>query len=86
MTQTILDLNSKNARKYFMNPYVYFPMRLPEYINFSNVLSEADKILTTKKYKRIPISDVEYGNNHAKLKNYDNVNYKFNISKSNKYS
>lgn len=75
----ILDMTSKQAKKYFLKNSSYFSMELPTYINFSKLLQEIDNKIGSKNI-------VEFYKNNMKPENYDNVNYKFNHNKNGKYA
>lgn len=80
---TLLEMDYKNARNFFLKSESYFSVKLPDYINFDESLKSAKKILTSKKNQPKDINDIA---NASKYKECDNLNYTLIINKDGKYS
>lgn len=76
-SKTVLDLNAKDAKRFFLHEKNYFHGDLPPYFSFQEIINKADKIL-----QRSKLSDLCQN----KPNTVDNVNYDIVINKNNKYA
>lgn len=76
--RSILEMNSNEARKYFLKAENYFTLNLPSYINLEALINQADKIL-----KESELNDL-IGNGSQKIKysNFSNINYTIQTNKT----
>lgn len=78
--KTVLDLDNTAARDYFLKPNSYCSIDLPEYFSFSQVLDDADKMLSNSSLSQLCIS-----NPKKRPCDVDHVNYELFNNKKNKY-
>ena len=77
--KTILDLNNKEIKKFFLQNKNYSNLLLPNYFDFTELLKQLDSVVDTNE-----------NNNYKKINNknydfpsfYNNVNYKLYINKN----
>jgi RNA-directed DNA polymerase len=71
--KTVLDLNSVDARTFFLKKENYCSLKLPEYICFDSLLQNISKVLTGKKFSE---STTELKPKHLESVNYTLLNNK----------
>src|SRR5699024_7477946 len=79
----MLEMNSKEARNFLLKSESYFTAKLPEYINFDELLNSAQKILVTKKGKPNDLRNIVNSNTYRER---DDLNYSLIMNKDNNYS
>ena len=75
--KNILELNSKDAKKFFLKKESYTSLELPNYFNFQDVIDKLETRLGDKK-----LNDFRSAN----PRDFNNVNYKLITNKDGKYS
>lgn len=73
----VIEMTNIEARQYFLKSSSFFNMALPEYFDFTKILSDVDKNISYK-----PLN--QFWNNIPS--NFDNINYKFRHNKDGKYA
>lgn len=81
---SLLDMNNKEAKQFFLKSESYFNSKLPEYFDFSKVLNSADKLLTTKKGNAQQLHNVI--DKKIKYGGRDDLNYEIIMNKNSDYS
>lgn len=81
--KNLLEMDYKNARKFFLKSESYFNAKLPDYVNFDETLKSAKKILTSKKGQPKDISDIS---DPTIYQERDNLNYTLVMNKGGDYS
>ena len=76
--RSILEMNSDEARKYFLKPENYFTLNLPSYINLEALINQADKILKESKLDDL----IRNGSQKIKYSNFSNINYIIQTNKT----
>lgn len=75
---SVLEMDSKDARKFFLKSESYFNADLPDYINFDDTIQAAKKLLTSKKGNPKDISDIADTHTYQER---DDLNYTIVMSK-----
>lgn len=92
--KSVLDMDSSEARKFFLKPSSYFNVKLPSYIKLDEVITEADKIIGKSDLDSIIVTNnyllgLNRDNNDSNLellKNCSNVNMSLIGNKDARYS
>lgn len=84
--KTVIDLNSQQAKDFFMLPESYCTFDLPSYFDFEPILKLADNIIAQKSDINNCIAKSSQNNKPYKISNFDNVNNIITINKDGKYS
>lgn len=79
----MLEMNNKEARNFLLKSESYFTAKLPEYINFDELLKSAQKTLMTKKGRPNDLRNVVDSNTY---KERDDLNYSLIMNKDSNYS
>lgn len=83
-SKSILEMDNKEAKEFFMKDESYCPTQLPEYFSFKTVLEKADQMLTGKNSNsQISINSIQ--SNKIKEANVESVNCNIVINKDGKY-
>ncbi|MGL5898683.1 MAG: hypothetical protein ACRCZW_03320 [Lactobacillaceae bacterium] len=83
-SKSILEMDNKEAKEFFMKDESYCPRQLPEYFSFKTVLEKADQMLTGKSsHSQIPISSIQ--SDKIKEANVESINCDIVINKDGKY-
>ncbi len=73
----VINMNEKEARKFFLKPESYFNLEMPEYFNFGNLISNTlKKVGTEEDFKKF---------NCGNPRDYETINYKMICNKDGKY-
>lgn len=78
MTKNILDLSALEAKEFFLKNESYSNLARPEYIDFTGLLTEINKLMIGKSYTNVQDSRV-------KIWTLESVNYKLFHNKDGKY-
>lgn len=85
--KSILEMNNKEAKNFFMKEESYCSLKLPEYFSFSKVLKKADTILSgsvnNSDYCEKRFNSIQ--NSKAKERDISNINCNIVINKDGKY-
>lgn len=76
--KSVLEMDCKEAKQFFMKQESYCPLKLPEYFSFKHVLEDADKLLNKSEINSIQKADV-------KEQSVPNINCDIVINKDGKY-
>jgi len=76
-TRSVLDMSSKAARDYFLEPSSYCSIDLPDYFQFSQLLQNVENILATKTLKEL---------SSKKPRDFENVNHSLYNNKDGRYA
>lgn len=79
---SVLEMDNKGARDFFLKSESYFNGDLPAYINFDNPIKSAEKLLTSKKGK---IKDINKIASNQTYQERDDLNYTIAMSKGEYY-
>lgn len=75
---SVLEMDSKDARRFFLKSESYFNADLPDYINFDGTIQAAKELLTSKKGNPKDISDIADTHTYQER---DDLNYTIVMSK-----
>lgn len=83
LSKNILQMDNKEAKSFFLKSESYFTAKLPEYVDFTDAISSAKKILTSKNGQP---KDINYITDKTEYPKRDDLNYTLLISKDSNYS
>ncbi|MBP8991055.1 MAG: RNA-directed DNA polymerase [Spirochaetes bacterium] len=75
---SVLEMNYQNAFNFFMEDESYCNIELPQYFTFSDLLKKINKYILDNSF--------EIDKKTAKIKSYENVNYRLYSNKEGKYT
>lgn len=82
--KSVLEMDYKEAKQFFMKDESYCTLQLPEYFSFNGVLEKADQMLTGKSSRsQISISSIQ--SSEIKEANVESINCDIVINKDGKY-
>lgn len=59
MNKKLLDMDNKEARKFFLKNESYFTLKLPSYFNFEKLLKKYIQIIAIKKHLMVIVNLIQ---------------------------